>query len=95
MDGWICLVLGGNILCLGHAATLDTLSRQLLGGSPRTAHELSRVIMKVPYLSTCILEEQKPPPDSDAESSWKFKDLPYPPVTNSSNMRYDWKILMS
>lgn len=38
---------GGNVLLVGHAATLDTCSRQLVGGEPRQVNELMSIVRKV------------------------------------------------
>jgi len=48
---------GGNVLLIGHAATLDTCSRQLVGGEPRQVNELMSIVRKVPYCSVAMLEE--------------------------------------
>lgn len=48
---------GGNVLLLGHAATLDTCSRQLVGKEPRPVGELMSIVRKVPYCSVAMLEE--------------------------------------
>ena len=38
---------GGNVLLIGHAATLDTCSRQLVGKEPRPVNELMAIVRKV------------------------------------------------
>jgi len=48
---------GGNVLLIGHAATLDTCSRQLVGKEPRPVNELMAIVRKVPYCSVAMLEE--------------------------------------
>jgi len=48
---------GGNVLLVGHAATLDTCSRQLVGKEPRQVNELMSIVRKVPYCSVAMLEE--------------------------------------
>jgi len=48
---------GGNVLLVGHAATLDTCSRQLIGKEPRPVNELMTIIRKVPYCSVAMVEE--------------------------------------
>merc|ERR1712106_675329 len=79
---------GGNILLVGHAATLDTCTRQLIGKSPRSAHEMTSILKKIPYCSFSIASQ-------DSLGSWKLQEPPFPSVTHSSNMRYDWKVLQS
>ncbi|CAL4123983.1 unnamed protein product, partial [Meganyctiphanes norvegica] len=77
---------GGNILLVGHAATLDTCTRQLIGKSPRSAHEMTSILKKIPYCSFSIAAQ-------DSLGNWKLQEPPFPSVTHSSNMRYDWKVL--
>jgi len=48
---------GGNVLLVGHAATLDTCSRQLVGKEPRQVTDLMAIVRKVPYCSVAMLEE--------------------------------------
>ena len=46
---------GGNVLLVGHAATLDTCSRQLVGKEPRQVNELMSIVRKVSCQSQRIL----------------------------------------
>ncbi|XP_066944431.1 ecdysteroid-phosphate phosphatase isoform X4 [Macrobrachium rosenbergii] len=78
---------GGTILLVGHAATLDTCTRQLVGGAPRSAHEMTNIIKKIPYCSFAFASQE-------SSGSWTLIEPPFPPVTHSANMRYDWKILV-
>jgi ubiquitin-associated and SH3 domain-containing protein len=75
-------------LLVGHAATLDTCSRQLVGGSPLTSQEMRGIIQKVPYCSTVQVELGE-------DNQWRLKDPPFPPVTHSSNIRFDWRVMQS
>ncbi|KAH8024403.1 hypothetical protein HPB51_022887 [Rhipicephalus microplus] len=48
---------GGNVLLVGHAATLETCTRQLTGRKPRTATELVQLVHKIPYCGLCVAQE--------------------------------------
>lgn len=76
----------GNVLLVGHAASVDTCTRQLQGREFREITDLTRIIQKVPYCSIVALE-------CDNKKDWKFIDQPCHPITHSNNQRYDWKIL--
>ena len=54
-----------NILFIGHAPSLETLTRQLVGGQPRS-NELAHIAQKINYLSLTILEGR--------DESWTFVD---------------------
>ncbi|XP_068206021.1 ecdysteroid-phosphate phosphatase isoform X3 [Palaemon carinicauda] len=77
---------GGTVLLVGHAATLDTCTRQLVGGAPRSAHEMTNIIKKIPYCSTSMAVEW---PDGH----WSLAQ-PVMPVSNTGQAHYDWRILL-
>ncbi|CAF3151300.1 unnamed protein product [Rotaria socialis] len=54
-----------TILFIGHAPSLETLTRQLIGAKPRP-NELKQIAQKINYLSLTILEGQR--------NSWTFVD---------------------
>lgn len=54
-----------TILFIGHAPSLETLTRQLIGAQPRP-NELVEIAQKINYLSLTILEGQR--------NSWTFVD---------------------
>ena len=54
-----------TILFIGHAPSLETLTRQLIGAPPRP-HELAQIAQKINYLSLTILEGHS--------HSWTFVD---------------------
>ncbi|EFX80352.1 hypothetical protein DAPPUDRAFT_318481 [Daphnia pulex] len=78
--------IGGDVLLIGHASTLDACSRQLVGGLPRSAQELSRIVHRIPYCSLAAVQQQQP--------RWKLIEPPVPPMTYSANLRFDWQTLL-
>ncbi|XP_045594027.1 ecdysteroid-phosphate phosphatase isoform X2 [Procambarus clarkii] len=77
---------GGTVLLVGHAATLDTCTRQLVGGTPRSAHEMTAIIKKIPYCSTSAVLEWP-------SGHWSLVQ-PVLPVSNTGQAHYDWRILL-
>ncbi|XP_020817892.1 protein UBASH3A homolog isoform X2 [Drosophila serrata] len=75
----------GNILVVAHATTLDTCSRQLTGGAPRSTNELRQVIHKIPYCSLATVEQM--------DGVWKLVEPECLPVTHSKNPRFEWNAL--
>ena len=94
-------ISGGDILLVGHASTLDACSRQLVGASPRSAQELSRIVHRIPYCSlACVqqlqqLEPVQPDNKQTDAINWKLIEPPVPPMTQSSNLRFDWQTLLT
>lgn len=95
--------IGGDVLLIGHASTLDACSRQLVGGLPRSAQELSRIVHRIPYCSLaavqqCLPEESSLDDSPDETGSnkikWKLIEPPVPPMTYSANLRFDWQTLL-
>lgn len=85
---------GGNVLLVAHASSLDTCTRQIIGQSPRAFNDMLAVVRKVPYCSVaCIEETQKGAIDSQNPLGWKLMEPPIPPLTHSSNARYDWTVI--
>lgn len=48
-----------------------------------------KLLQKVPYCSIAMLEQ------GEIEDSWALKELPFPPLTQNNNLRFDWKILLT
>lgn len=81
---------GGNVLLVGHAATLDTCTRQLTGRTPRSASDLVQLVHKIPYCGLCVAQEP-----ATVESSWTLVAPPILPLTHSANTRFDWRSMLS
>lgn len=76
----------GNILIVAHAASLAACTKQLTGGKIPPAAEVTRLVQRVPYLACLTARE--------SVDGWQLQPPPFPPVTHTSNSRFDWKILM-
>lgn len=76
----------GNILIVAHAASLAACTRQLTGGRIPSAAEVTRLVQRVPYLACLTAHEEI--------DGWQLHPPPFPPITHSSNSRFDWKILI-
>lgn len=81
---------GIRVLIVGHAGTLEACSRQLVGGAPRSAQELTKIVQSVPYCGLCVCQEQRPP---GVSGEWTIVEPPLPPLTHAPNVRYDWRLL--
>ena len=79
----------GNIMFVGHAATLEACTRQLVGGQPRSAQELTKIVQKIPYCGVCVCQES----EFGRNATWDFIDPPVPPLTHAPNIRFDWRCL--
>ncbi|KAF7273686.1 hypothetical protein GWI33_013633 [Rhynchophorus ferrugineus] len=76
----------GNVLLVGHTATLDACSRELVGKKARSFNDMSKVIQKIPY---CSLVEVR-----GSGNAWEILEPPCLPLTHSANQRFDYKILL-
>lgn len=79
----------GNIMFVGHAATLETCTRQLIGATPRNAQDLTKIVQKIPYCGLCVCQES----EFGKNSTWDYIDPPIPPLTHAPNIRFDWRCL--
>ncbi|KAL1379908.1 hypothetical protein pipiens_014571 [Culex pipiens pipiens] len=77
----------GNILIVGHATTLDTCTRHIVGEKLRSTNDMSRIMQKVPYCSMAVIES------ADGLTGWRLVEPPCDPITHTNNNRFDWKIL--
>ncbi|KFB52780.1 AGAP002463-PA-like protein [Anopheles sinensis] len=91
----------GNILIVGHATTLDTCSRFIVGEKLRSTSEMARIMQKVSYCSLAVMESEGiVSADNGGDSAtgkpagrWKLAVPPCDPVTHTNNNRFDYKIL--
>lgn len=81
--------LGGNIIFVGHAATLElmAIAFQRIEDKIEEPHsyQISKNLLKVPY---CALGAMKDKP-------YELMSPPCPPSINSSSGRFDWRILQN
>ncbi|KAF9414333.1 hypothetical protein HW555_007730 [Spodoptera exigua] len=79
---------GGNVIFVGHAATLDMMAVSLkLLDETRTDHKPYKIhenLLRVPY---CALGAMK-------DNPWEVVCPPCPPSINSSSGRFNWKMLL-
>nr|XP_050854220.1 protein UBASH3A homolog [Vespula vulgaris] len=76
----------GNILIVAHAASLAACTKQLTGGQIPPAAEVTKLVQRVPYLACLTARE--------GLNGWQLHPPPFPPITHTSNSRFDWKVLM-
>ncbi|CAG9860079.1 unnamed protein product [Phyllotreta striolata] len=76
----------GNVLVIGHSATLDTCSHELVGNRIKSPNDMIKLIQKVPY---CGLLEM-----SNRNGKWEIVEPPILPMTHSNNQRFDWKAFL-
>lgn len=77
----------GNVLLVGHAASLDTCTRQLTGNPARNEREVCKMVHKIPYCGISTAEE------SPLTKQWTLVKPPILTLQHTGNQRYDWKIL--
>lgn len=76
----------GDILLVGHGSTLDVCSRDLMNCEVRDQDKLLDIVSNVPY---CSLVEV-----AFDGKNWSFQKT-FPPVTHTTNERFNWKVLKS
>ncbi|XP_065643941.1 ecdysteroid-phosphate phosphatase isoform X2 [Hydra vulgaris] len=76
----------GNILMLGHSASLDVCTRILTGGSLRKTDDLIRVIQKVPFCGHVVIEQV-------SNKRWSLVQSSIPSLAHSQNQSFDWRVL--
>lgn len=78
----------GNVLMVGHSATLDVCTRQITGNPIRKTDDLVRVVQKVPFCGLCSVEEV-------GSKSWSLVQPPIPSLAHGQNQAFDWRVLES
>lgn len=76
----------GNVLIVGHAITLDTCTRSVIGKEERLPADVNKLMYKIPYCSLVKIQEI----DND---SWALVDVPLSQITHTNNQRFDWNYL--
>jgi len=71
---------------VGHACSLVSLSSSLLHKSPQSKQNFIKMVKEIPYCGLVTLM-------NDGLDDWSFVDPPVPPLTNSNNKRFNWKLL--
>lgn len=77
----------GNVMLIGHAATLDTCTRELTSNEKRSNIDMGFLMQQIPYASLVSVEFDN--------NSWNLIQPPCYPVTHTKNTRFDWKVLKS
>jgi ubiquitin-associated SH3 domain-containing protein len=74
-----------DLLLVAHEPSLETLTRQLLGGRIRTLEEIRKVIRLIPYCGTAIIEQ-------DYQSkNWKLISIPQMELKHGSVQDFEAK----
>ena len=77
-----------NVLLVGHASSVDTCTRQLIGKPPRSQRDLISMVHKVPFVGLAAAEE-------GPNGKWSLVKPPTFTLQHLNNQRYDWKMLKS
>ncbi|XP_055356053.1 ecdysteroid-phosphate phosphatase-like [Paramacrobiotus metropolitanus] len=83
---------GGNLLFVAHASSLDTCTRQLVGGAPRNQFDMNKVTQRVPYCAvvTCVQEAvTNSGSHGNHGVNWLLKNPPFPSLTHGGNIRFN------
>ncbi len=83
----------GNILVVGHAASLETCTRQMIGLAPRSTIDIMDLIRKIPYCGLVVMEEVPVADSKGKETKWQLTEPPIPTMTHCSNANFDWNVL--
>lgn len=78
---------GASVLIVGHAATLEVCSRQIVGQPVRSYPEFNSVIRKVPYLGCCLLNK------THDQVTFDLQPTGINPLTHSGTFNFDANVL--
>ena len=82
--------LGGNVVFVAHAASLDVCTRQLVGMMPRNHAGFHDINHRIPYLAMAVVQE-----DVDIANKWSIIEPPVLGFAHSNNPKYNWSVLMT
>ena len=77
------IALGGNVLVVGHAGTLEVCTRQMCGLPVRSYTEFNSTIRKVPYLGLCLLERDP------STNLFEIQPAVIPSLGHTANFNFD------
>lgn len=90
--GWLDEIAAGgggeNILLVGHAATVEVCHQRLKETPVRSASDLNRLLVKLPYCSFIGMER-----DLEKGPQWRQIEGGNYSVTNTANQRFDCGLL--
>jgi broad specificity phosphatase PhoE len=78
----------GNILVVGHAGTLDTMTRQLTGRTPVRDEKFFQMVQNIPYCSIVDCKE------GEQGRKWQLVEPPVMSMTSRGNKKFNWRIVL-
>lgn len=76
------------MLLLGHAASLDVCTRQLVGQPLRTHAEFYHILHRIPYCAVAVAQE-----GVHVREAWYVIEPPVLPFAHTQNSKYNWTVL--
>jgi len=77
------------ILLVAHGASLDTCTRQVCGGAPRSQQDFYAILHQTPYLAMAAAAEDV------GSRTFRVTEPPILPFQHQGNASYDWRLLPS
>ncbi|XP_064619988.1 ecdysteroid-phosphate phosphatase-like isoform X2 [Lineus longissimus] len=78
----------GNIFIVGHAGTIDTMTRQLTGRTPVLNDKFFQMVQNIPYCSLVHCKE------SQQGRKWSLVEPPVLPMTSRGNKKFNWRVVL-